>query len=79
MVSGSEPAQRFVNCHNAALSVIPAVSELVPTCPSSSSYFHPISRAFTGNPPFPLTPESNVPYFKHSRGRIKGSSGTARL
>jgi len=68
MVAESEPRRLSVSCHNAALSVIPAVSELVLTCPGSSSFVHPISRAFTGNPLFPLTPESNRPYFKHSRG-----------
>ena len=34
----------------------------------SSSITHPISRAFTGNPPFPLNYEPSSAYFNSSRG-----------
>ncbi len=32
----------------------------------SSSFTHPISRAFTGNPPFPLNSEPSPVYFNSS-------------
>jgi len=58
-------------CNNAALRVIPGLSELSDYCPDSSFSCHPISLAFSGNPLFPLAPERHVTYFKGSCGGFR--------
>ena len=72
MVAKSESRHVSGNCKNAALSVIPDVSDYSKSCPDSSLYHHPISLAFSGNPPFPLGLERHVTYFKGSCVGLKG-------
>ena len=71
-IAWSESEGLSANHNNATLSAIPAVTELVIYSPDSSYYSHPISRAFSGNPLFPLVPESDIRYLKGSRRGFRG-------
>ncbi len=78
MVAWDEPARAFANRNNAILSVIPAESELENVSTCSSCYVHPISRAFSGNPLFPLALERHIRYLKVSRGGFTGICAISR-
>ena len=53
---------------NAVLRLYRGSVELLSYFVCSSSFTHPISRAFIGNPPFPLNYEPLWGYFNSSRG-----------
>ena len=72
MFAWSEPRLLFVNIQYAVLRVIYGVLELVNFCPGSSFFHHPISRAFSGNPLFPLATERSSAYLTGSRDSFTG-------
>ena len=67
MVVWSELIQGFFDRQNAVLSAVLLVFKTCFISARSSFTIHPFSRAFTGNPLFPLILEPTGSYFKGSR------------